>query len=306
MSALRDVNVSVRAEACKGLGQLGEKAAISEVINRLLSALGDVDFHVRSSACGALGKMGEKAATNDVIAALMIALRDANDNVRRNACEALGQLGEKAATNEVIVALVTALGDVNGSVRAEACKCLGHVGEKATTNEVIAALMTALRNANDNVRRNACDALGQLGEKAATNRVINGLLCIANKNSYESLSRILLSASSLSNLDSNIVSKLFQFCHDSYLWPRDIPLEKIMMAYLDTKLVEWCPIIGLHSIRTGCSVTTVDRTIVVFGNSEPVKFNMPNSTLYDELVRAFDKQKGLPVTCMTDRISGYD
>ncbi|CAF4196566.1 unnamed protein product, partial [Rotaria sordida] len=46
---------------------MGEKAATSEVINRVVSVLGDEDSYVRSSAYDALVKMGEKAATSEVI-----------------------------------------------------------------------------------------------------------------------------------------------------------------------------------------------------------------------------------------------
>ena len=79
--------------------------------------MGDENDSVRGNACRALGALGEKAATSEVITALVTAMGDENDSVRSNACRALGALGEKAATSEVITALVTAMGDENGSVR---------------------------------------------------------------------------------------------------------------------------------------------------------------------------------------------
>jgi hypothetical protein len=88
---------------------MGEKAAKSEVINRLVSALGDEYTDVRSSACEALGKMGEKAARTEVINRLVSALGDEDDDVRSSACMALSAMGENAATIEVINRLLSAL-----------------------------------------------------------------------------------------------------------------------------------------------------------------------------------------------------
>jgi hypothetical protein len=106
MSALEDESKDVRGSACRALGNIGEKAATNEVINKLVSALEDESEDVRQYACFALGKTGEKAATNEVINKLVSALEDECEDVRGSACRALGNLGEKAATNEVINKLV--------------------------------------------------------------------------------------------------------------------------------------------------------------------------------------------------------
>ncbi|CAF1478325.1 unnamed protein product [Adineta steineri] len=328
VTALGHVNDNVRASACKALGQLGEKAATNAVIAALVIALGDAYYVVRAQACTAIGMIGEKAATNDVIAALVIALGDANDNVRASACKALGQLGEKAATNDVIAALVIALGDANDNVRASACKAFGQLGRKAPANEVIAALVTALRQTNNDVKAGACEALGRIGEKAGTNdviaplwialddanhgvraractaigqlggkaattSVINGLLRISDMAACNSLKKILVSASSLSDLDTNTVLKLFNFWNRNPLLLDGISLKTIMVAYSDTRIAEWGSVIALHALCTRCAVTIVDKMITVYGNCEPVKFDMPCRILCDKLVDAFTKQEGL-------------
>ena len=141
---------------------------------RLLLFINDFeDEDVRTIACQALGEMGEKAATTEVISKLVsAALNDENAAVRYRACVALGAMGEKAATTEVISKLVSALNDENGDCYGyRACYALGAMGEKAATTEVISKLVsTALNDENEDVRYRACLALGAMGEKAATSR----------------------------------------------------------------------------------------------------------------------------------------
>jgi HEAT repeat protein len=176
VSALGDEDWKVRRSACDALGKMGEKAATSEVINRLVSELGHEDWKVRSSACDALSKMGEKAATSEVINRLVSALGDEDSSVRSSACDALSKIGEKAATSEVINRLVSALGDEDFGVRSSACDALGEMGEKAATSEVINRLVSAIGHEDLGVRNSACDALVKMGEKAATSEVINRLI----------------------------------------------------------------------------------------------------------------------------------
>ncbi|CAF4672360.1 unnamed protein product [Rotaria socialis] len=97
---------------------MGEKSALSQVIDRLVLALGDQNECVRANAYSALGAMGEKAATSQVIDRLVRALGDQNEWIRANACSALGAMGEKAATSQVIDQLVVALGDLVQGIRS--------------------------------------------------------------------------------------------------------------------------------------------------------------------------------------------
>ena len=109
-SALNDENEDVRVSACKALCAMGEKAATSEVINRLINAaLKDASVLVRLDACVALGEMGEKAATSEVVSKVVSALNDENEDVRWHACCALGAMGERAAASEVINRLISAV-----------------------------------------------------------------------------------------------------------------------------------------------------------------------------------------------------
>ncbi|CAF4757021.1 unnamed protein product, partial [Rotaria socialis] len=230
---------------------------------------------------------------DDVIVALVTALKNADDNVRRTAVEALGRIGETGATDDVIAPLIAALGDEKVSVRVSACEALGQIGEKAATDDFIAALLTALWDKEMYVRAKACEALGRLGGKAATSSVMNELLRIADFLASNSLKNILVSASSLSKIDSNTVSKLFNFWNRNALQVHNIPLEKIIQAFSDSKIVEWCSIIALHALRRHYAVTIVDQAIIVYGNSEPVKCDMPCHALRDQLVHVFTEQEGL-------------
>ncbi|CAF1565466.1 unnamed protein product [Didymodactylos carnosus] len=230
--------------------------------------------------------MGEKAATKEVIGALLIALRDGEDSVRYTACETLGNMGEKAATKEILGELVIALDAANVFVGLKAGEALCRIGKRAPTKKVIGALVTALGNANVSVRKEACEALGNMGKDAATSSVVCALLAVADRDGYESLRKILNSSSALSEIDSVTISKLLELWNRGAWFTRDIPLEKIMRAYVNTGIPQWCPVISLHSLQTDCAITIVENTVIVYGNSEPVKFVIPSSTLRDELVRA--------------------
>ncbi|CAF4126017.1 unnamed protein product, partial [Adineta steineri] len=153
---------------------------------------------------------------------------------------------------------------------------------------MMALLVDALKD--ENTRQKACEALGRIGGKAATSSVINGLLCIDDYYAYAAVENILISASSLSDIDSNTVLKLFDFWKQQEWRVRDIPIEKIMEAYVCTKIAQWCPIIGLHTLRTACGITIVGQRVIVYGNSNPVAFDMPSCTLCDDLANVFANQ----------------
>ncbi|CAF0809542.1 unnamed protein product [Adineta steineri] len=65
-----------------------------------------------------------------------------------------------------------------------------------------------------------------------------------------------------------------------------------MEAYVCTKIAEWCPIIGLHSLRTACGVIIVEQRVVVYGNSNPIAFDMPSCKLCDDLADVLANQSG--------------
>lgn len=76
VNALTDKSDSVKRMACEVLGEMGETAAVDNVINGLVVALGDKSTDIQKGSILQLsGKMGRKAATNDVITGLMTALK---------------------------------------------------------------------------------------------------------------------------------------------------------------------------------------------------------------------------------------
>ena len=295
-NALRNTDPYVRGRACKALGDMGEKAANTEVINRLVSALGDADSGVRSGACDVLCKMGEKAATDEVINRLTSILADSVSDVRRSARFALGEMGEKAATNEVINGLVSALSDTDPDVISSACRALCKMGEKAATNEVINGLVSALRDTDYFVRKSAGKALVNMGEKAATSEVIEALLdnCgVKSDVAYpaDKVARKLLEmVSCLSHLQPNVVLKLSKYIKKVGQWYlNNVPSEKLIGAFLDTGINFWLPIINRVFVNKGYGVTLFENTVVVYGNTEPVKLSFSNRELGQQLQSYFVK-----------------
>jgi hypothetical protein len=71
---------------------MGEKAATSKVMNRLMVAFEDEFGFVRWKACEALEKMGEKVVTSDVIKRLVFGLGNTDPHVREAAHEGVKRL----------------------------------------------------------------------------------------------------------------------------------------------------------------------------------------------------------------------
>src|SRR5260370_12480956 len=82
VEALRDEELSIRADAAYRLGMMGEHM----LIEPLLQALGDEQRFVRAQAARALGKLGKGV----LIVPLVAALGDRDGSVRVAAAEALG------------------------------------------------------------------------------------------------------------------------------------------------------------------------------------------------------------------------
>ncbi|CAF4545235.1 unnamed protein product, partial [Didymodactylos carnosus] len=135
-------------------------------------------------------------------------------------------------------------------------------------------MVTALENANASVREKACEALGNMDKEVATSSVVGALLAIAGHDHYESLRKVLNSSSDFSYIDSDTVSELLGLWNREAWFIRDIPLEKIMIAYVKTGFPEWWSVIELHALHTDCAITIVENTVIVYGNSEPVTFDI--------------------------------
>ena len=199
------------AEACRALGNLGEKDRISDVIAVLLdvceghgSIIGDPanaslmnvvangpteeviavllktisgqKWYIRYKTCDALGTMGEKAATNAVIVALLQACQDKEVYVRKAACRALGKMGEKAATDSVISCLLKAFADKSYYYREVLREAVEKLIDKDTIGNAIKSLLAAITHEDVYVRRLACQALGKTAGKCVTNQVITALV----------------------------------------------------------------------------------------------------------------------------------
>lgn len=126
LSALRDPDKGVRAQAARAVAGLGEHA-----VPDLTVLLKDNDWRVRYRAAEALGMIGSKRAEEPLIRALS----DQKDHVRYMAVKSLGLL----SGNRTVIPLIKMLGDENEYVRRMAAISLGKIGGELAE--------TALRNA---------------------------------------------------------------------------------------------------------------------------------------------------------------
>src|SRR5579871_3785375 len=182
LSSLNDHEPSVRSNAAKALGQLGQ--ASETVVNALLKHLKDREPSVRSSAVTALGRLGQASET--VVNALLDLLTDDEpvytsghlfvtlSTIRHSTAMALGQLGKNS--NTVISALSDILMDKKvdeyGFTHSSAAMALGQLGQASET--VVNALLKHLKDREPSVRSSAVTALGRLGQASET--VVNALL----------------------------------------------------------------------------------------------------------------------------------
>ena len=141
---------SVRHDAVKALGEIGDKQSV----NPLIDLLNDRDSNLRRSVVVALGKIGDPS----IIEALMTTLKDENANVRHHSAVALGKIG-KPAVRPLVEA---ALKDENAAVRKAAAQALGKIDDLSA----IETLMAAFKDENSSVRKNAVVALTEIGEPA--------------------------------------------------------------------------------------------------------------------------------------------
>jgi HEAT repeat protein len=169
LTALKDSDANVRAEAACDLGQLGPRAKAT--VPGLRVALSDEDAHVRAFAAEALLRADPADALG--VAALVEALTDGDAAVRLAAAGALADLGAPARPAEG--GLRKALtGDRDAAVRTAAAYALGQLALDAPpasrdTREAVAALAKALREDKEKeVRLWAAKALLKCGPGAAS------------------------------------------------------------------------------------------------------------------------------------------
>jgi len=192
ISKLKDDNGSVRKNAARALGIIGDAGAVEA----LEEALKDADVLVRGSATEALGAIGDAGA----VGALEEALKDGIVSVRVTAAWALGAIGNARA----VEALEEALKDEAADVREYAAKALGHIGDSKAVEALIGvlkdeeevvvvrgtaaralgaigdagavdALKEALKDGNEDVRGNSARALGEVGDAGAVDALKEAL-----------------------------------------------------------------------------------------------------------------------------------
>ena len=115
LSAIRDNDKRVRAQAAAALAALGENA-----LEDLVELLKDEDWRVRYRAAEALGKIPSSRGSDHLIRALT----DGKDHVRYMAVKSLGQLGDRDA----VPGIISRLSDENENVRRMAAISLGKIG----------------------------------------------------------------------------------------------------------------------------------------------------------------------------------
>ena len=116
--ALKNDDYSIRKNAAKTLGKIGNTRAVKY----LIKSLDDTDSFVRSSSTKALGKIGDEQAVEPLI----ISLEDSNLNVRTASAKSLGLIGDDKAVDP----LIEALDDGNPELRIASAQALGEIGDE--------------------------------------------------------------------------------------------------------------------------------------------------------------------------------
>ncbi len=119
---------TVRQQAARTLGRVGDPAAVPE----LIAALGDPERSVRREAAKALGSIQDERA----VPALVKALGDPDTNVRFYAAYALGEIKDPRAA----ATLVQVLRDPQWTVRDQAAWALREIGDERTIEPLVAML----------------------------------------------------------------------------------------------------------------------------------------------------------------------
>jgi hypothetical protein len=145
VEALGGKDWAIRYRAAEVLGEMGARAAIKPLIERL----SDSDEAVRYRAAWALGRMGAREA----IPSLIERLKETDDDIKIAVSRALGEIGASSA----IEALATMLQEDRFRVREAAIWALG----KIDSPDVGWALLQALRDREPVLRGMAASSLAK-------------------------------------------------------------------------------------------------------------------------------------------------
>ena len=168
VQSLKDERGEVRAAAASALVRMG-----SLTVPELIRSLNSKDAVVRSTAAYALGRIGEPNA----IPALVQLLNDERWEVRQNAASALGKIDQSSQT--VVFTLIQGLSDKHINVRISAASMLGQIG--APAEAAIPGLAYALNHQQVTLRGTAAKALGQIG--VPTRTAVAALINVLNDES---------------------------------------------------------------------------------------------------------------------------
>ena len=274
---------------------MGEKAAKTEIISKLVSLLDDESEIVREYAYDALGNMGEKAVTNEVINKVVNTLQDQNVRVRRSACSTFGNLCKKVVTNEAINSLVKALEDEDESVRVDACIALGNLGAKAAMDNVINKLTYVLEDHGTDTRWYACYALGHIGRKAATNEAMSKILSMVESGNLvfterqEILEYILRSPEVIKQFNPMITKQILQKFGTSWSFGK-ISERDFINIFCETRNLDWLSVVIEVVLINGSAIVAADNKLRIYGDLEPYELRIESDELYSHLVVAFTEE----------------
>ncbi len=154
LDALGDDDPRIRTAAVKALGEIGDPAAVPQLLHIMNT---ERDGDIRWLATGALGKIGSAA-----VPGLLNMLRDEDWKVRRSAADAIWAMREPGA----VPGLLAALQDRNDVVRQAVAGALDAIGEGA-----VQPLIEALSSRDPQINRTAADYLNKIGTPEALTAV---------------------------------------------------------------------------------------------------------------------------------------
>jgi HEAT repeat protein len=161
--ALKDPEESIRINAIYRLGELGNKAATS----KLIDALNNENLDIWDSIISNLGTLRDATA----VPKLLIILSNQNPKIRKEAIRALEEIGHQ--DSDSALALSQALEDEDAEVRKAAARAIEKLGFE--DDNTVLALSRALEDENSEVREAVAKALVKIGNEASIPYLLKAL-----------------------------------------------------------------------------------------------------------------------------------
>lgn len=162
IALLQDGSQSVKGEAARALGILGDPTAIAPLID----AMEDPTSSVRSRAAESLGMLNDPSVVQPLV---HTALMDQESDVRNHARKALVAMGDH---DSVTPLFIDRLNDEAPQVRCNAADALGSLHNLMALEPLVRA---SLMDDKEEVRASATDALRNLKDGNAVELIINAL-----------------------------------------------------------------------------------------------------------------------------------